>query len=91
MLNVTSQIELEDDSLAEILIQAMQTGHGYDWKFLVRSPKPIAHGQSCKCSLPDLTIVGRRVLIWGGDSETHHRLRRVVENLSKRTGGLVAD
>jgi hypothetical protein len=90
-LNVTSQIELDSDFLAEILVQAMQTGHGYNWKYLVRSPRPIAHGQSTKGSLPDLTIIGRRVLIWGGDTEIHRRLKRVVDTLSKQTGGLGAD
>ena len=63
-------------------MDSLSVGHGYSWIVLVPTPLRIAHGSTSGGDLPELLIVGKILLMSGGNEVYISRLRRMLEVLS---------
>ena len=66
-------------------MDSLSVGHGYNWIILVPTPLRIAHGSTSGGDLPELLIVGKTLLMSGGNEVYISRLRRMLEVLSGTT------
>jgi hypothetical protein len=63
-------------------MDSLSVGHGYSWIVIVPTPLRIAHGSTSGDDMPELLIVGKTLLMSGGDEVYISRLRRMLEVLS---------
>ena len=88
-LSGTTVLRIPDGLLTDDLIDSLEIRHGYRWTKLVVSPKLWAHGNPPSRELPEILIIGRKILL--EDGETHSlRFNRMLQALSQRnqiTGG----
>jgi hypothetical protein len=63
-------------------MDSLSVGHGYSWIVIVPTPLRIAHGSTSGDDMPELLIVGKTLLMSGGDEVYINRLRRMLEVLS---------
>ena len=66
-------------------MDSLSVGHGYSWIVLVPTPLRIAHGNASDGDMPELLIVGKTLLMSGGNEVYIGRLRRMLEVLSGTT------
>jgi hypothetical protein len=82
-------LRIPDGLLTEDLMESLEIGHGYRWTKLVVSPKLWAHGNPPSSDLPEVLIIGKKILL--EDGETHSlRFNRMLQALNQRshlTGG----
>jgi hypothetical protein len=82
-------LRIPDGLLVADLLDSLEIGHGYRWTKLVVSPKLWVHGNPPSSELPEVLIIGRKILLEDGDRYSL-RFNRMLQALSQRsqlTGG----
>ncbi len=88
-LSGTTVLRIPDGLRTDDLMESLEVGHGYRWTKLVVSPKLWAHGNPPSGELPEVLIIGRKILLDDGDTHSM-RFNRMLQALSHRsqiTGG----
>jgi len=83
-LSGTTMIPIPGSLLIDELLESLEIGHGYRWTKLVTSPKLWVHGNPPPGELPEILIIGRMILIDGGD-EYAMRFDRMLRALAQRS------
>ena len=79
---VQAQITIPTSLRPQAVMDSLSVGHGYSWIVIVPTPLRIAHGSTSGDDMPELLIVGKTLLMSGGDEVYISRLRRMLEVLS---------
>ena len=79
---VQAKITIPTSLRPQAVMDSLSVGHGYSWIVLVPTPVRIAHGSTSGGDMPELLIVGKTLLMSGGDDVYIDRLRRMLEVLS---------
>ncbi len=79
---VQAQITIPTSLPPQAVMDSLSVGHGYSWMVLVPTPMRIAHGSTSDGDMPELLIVGKTLLMSGGNEVYIGRLRRMLEVLS---------
>ncbi len=79
---VQAQITIPTSLRPQAVMDSLSVGHGYSWIVIVPTPLKIAHGSTTGDDMPELLIVGKTLLMSGGDEVYISRLRRMLEVLS---------
>ena len=79
---VQAQITIPTSLRPQAVMDSLSVGHGYSWIVIVPTPLKIAHGSTSGDDMPELLIVGKTLLMSGGDEVYINRLRRMLEVLS---------
>lgn len=82
-LNGTVMITIPESLLIDDLLVNLEVGHGYTWTRLVAKPKLWIHGNPPAGDLPEILIIGKRILIDGGDVYAT-QFRRMLHALARR-------
>jgi hypothetical protein len=89
-------IELPVGVTQESVMHSLEMGHGYNWIVLTKSPALVAHGSSELDNMPEILLIGEKILIISGSDTVYaERLQRVLEMLKRQiksassTGGAV--
>ncbi|MDF1541032.1 MAG: hypothetical protein P1Q69_19200 [Candidatus Thorarchaeota archaeon] len=83
-LSGTTMIPIPEDILIDELLENLGVGHGYRWTKLVTSPKLWVHGDPPPGDLPEILIIGKMIVIDGGEEYTM-RFHRMLQALAQRS------
>ncbi len=79
----TDIIEIPHGLSAGEVMETLREGHDYTWRVMVREPKLVAVGSVRHGSMPEIILIGRRIMLTDTEGNTE-RLRNLMHLLVGR-------
>ncbi len=79
----TEIIERPTGLSAGEVMDTLRDGHDYSWRVMVREPNLVAWGSVRHGNMPEIILVGRRIMLTDTEGNTE-RLRTLMELLVRR-------